>query len=126
VEPLVLVVDDYADSRELLAMALREAGCAVVEAADGAAALELTWQVVPDIVLMDLSMPGLDGCGATLALKSDPRSKHVPVVAVTCHDRGEVEARIRGVPFDGVVTKPCLPEDVAALALRILHRRDSA
>ena len=123
---LVLVVDDYPDTRDLLTMALREAGFRVAEAADGAVALELAWALTPDLILMDVSMPRLDGCAATEALKSDPRSKHIPVIAVTCHDLAGLADIARHVPFDAVVHKPCLPEDVAALAVRVLAEREIA
>jgi CheY-like chemotaxis protein len=71
-------------------------------------------------------MPGLDGASATLVLKSDPRSKHIPVVAITCHDLTDFSDAARQTPFDAIIHKPCLPEDVAALVIRLLRQRESA
>lgn len=121
---LVLVVDDYPDTRELFTMALRERGFRVAEATDGGAALERTWALSPDLILMDLSMPGVDGTAATVVLKTDPRSKHIPVVAVTCHDLDELLRAGHRIPFDAVIRKPCLPEDVATLVARMLDEHD--
>ena len=123
---LVLVADDYPDTRELLTLALREAGFRVAEASDGRMALERAWTLAPDLILMDLSMPVLDGRAATLVLKSDPRSQHIPVVAITCHDLDELGETTRRIPFDAVVRKPCLPEDVAELVVRLLDDLESA
>jgi CheY-like chemotaxis protein len=120
------VVDDYPDTRELLAIALREAGFRVAEATDGRGALERAWSLAPDLILMDVSMPGLDGCSATRVLKSDPRSKHIPVIAVTCLDPAGLADLAPQTLFDAVVHKPCLPEDVAALAARVFAEREIA
>lgn len=81
----VLVVDDDADIRELIGMMLEMRGCRVVEAADGRQALELAPQVHPAVILMDLSMPVLDGYEATRRLKAQPELCGIPVVAVSAH-----------------------------------------
>ena len=80
-DPLVLVVDDYADARAMYAAWLQLSGFRVAEAATAAQALALAFAEPPAAVLMDLSLPGLDGLEATRRLKTDPRTAHVPVVA---------------------------------------------
>src|SRR5262249_4311462 len=89
----VLVLEDFADNRELLTAALTLRGCAATAAADGAAAIAMVRREPPDVVLMDLRMPGLDGWEATRRLKADPATASVPVVAVTAHAlRPEIES----------------------------------
>src|SRR5262245_2573450 len=83
--PLILVVDDFQDNREMFAEYLSYSGFRVEEAADGVEALEKAFANVPDLVLMDLSLPEMDGWEATRRLKSDPRTRQVPVVALTGH-----------------------------------------
>src|SRR5215831_10146418 len=84
--PLVLIVEDQSDLRRLYAQQLTISGFDVIEAANGAEAV--TWTSVhrPDVVLMDLSLPVLDGWEATRRLKNDQTTAHIPVVALTAHD----------------------------------------
>jgi CheY-like chemotaxis protein len=79
----VLVVDDAPDIRELLGILLSMNGCRVVEAENGQRAVDLAPHVRPDLILMDLSMPVLDGYEATRRLKARPESSGIPVVAVS-------------------------------------------
>ena len=79
----VLVVDDSDDIRELIGLQLRLKGCHVVEAANGQEAVELAPQVRPDLILMDLSMPVLDGYEATRQIHGHPQLRNVPIVAVS-------------------------------------------
>jgi len=108
----VLVVEDYADNRDLLTEYLTFRGFAVSAAADGDAAIRLAREEPPDVILMDLRMPGVDGWQATRQLKADPMTAHVPVIAVTAHAlRPEVQSA-RDAGCDAVVAKPF---DIAAL-----------
>ena len=84
-EPLILVVDDYPDNREMYSAYLRFQGLEVMEAANGGEALAHAFERTPDLIVMDLSLPGVDGWQATRLLKADPRTKDVPVIAVTGH-----------------------------------------
>jgi two-component system cell cycle response regulator DivK len=109
----VLVVEDFADNRDLLTEYLTFRGFAVTAAADGATAIAMARRDLPDVILMDLRMPGLDGWEATRQLKADPETANVPVVAVTAHAlRPEFESA-RDAGCDAVVAKPF---DIAALA----------
>jgi len=108
----VLVVEDFADNRDLLTEYLTFRGFAVTAAADGESALRSVREQRPDVILMDLRMPGLDGWQATRRLKADPATATVPVVAVTAHAlRPEVESA-RDAGCDAVVAKPF---DISAL-----------
>src|SRR4029078_11107354 len=109
----VLVVEDFADNRDLLTEYLTFRGFSVTAAAAGEAALRSASEHRPDVILMDLRMPGLDGWQATRRLKADPNTANVPVVAVTARAlRPEIESA-RDAGCDAVVAKPF---DISALA----------
>jgi len=117
----VLVVDDHADIRELIRFHLQMKGCQVVEAADGGEAVELAARIHPDLILMDLSMPVLDGYEATRRIRSQPQLEDVPVVAVSAYcdrnnrqkafDAGCVECVCKPVEFEVIdcILKKHLP-----------------
>lgn len=88
----ILVVDDNFDNRNIIAQMLRLSGFLVVVAGDGIQAIEQTERETPDLILMDLSMPRLDGWSATAQIKARPELAHVPVIAVTGHaTRDDIE-----------------------------------
>ena len=118
--PLILVVDDYADNREMYSAYLKYQGLDVVEAANGAEALERAFARPPDLVVMDLSLPGVDGWQATRALKADGRTKNIPVIAVTGHALAGAPEQAAEAGCDGFLTKPCLPEDLLREIERML------
>jgi two-component system, cell cycle response regulator DivK len=120
--PLILVVDDYADNREMYSAYLKFQGLEVVEAANGAEALERAFERPPDLVVMDLSLPGVDGWQATRALKADARTKSIPVIAVTGHALAGAPEHAAEAGCDGFLTKPCLPEDLLREIRRMLER----
>jgi CheY-like chemotaxis protein len=124
-QPLVLVVDDFRDGREMYAEYLSQDGFAVAEAADGEEAVAKARALLPDVVLMDLSLPGMDGWEATRVLKADPRTRHIRIVALTAHALASYAESARAAGCDGVVTKPCLPPDLAAEVRRQLAASSS-
>src|SRR5919202_5102665 len=85
IPPLVLVVEDYQDSREMYSAYLQFSGYRVAEATNGLEAIEKTLELMPDIILMDLALPRMDGWEATRRLKLDDRTSHIPIVALTGH-----------------------------------------
>jgi two-component system, cell cycle response regulator DivK len=113
-DPLVLVVDDYDDAREMYAESLLVNGFRVAEAADGAKAVELARRLAPDVILMDLSLPGIDGWEATRRLKADASTYHIPVVALTGHALSSALDAAREAGCDRFVVKPALPDVVIA------------
>ena len=120
-QPLVLVVEDYQDAREMYAAYLQFAGFDVAEAGNGVEAIEKTQELLPDIVLMDLALPRMDGWEATRRLKNDPLTKHIPIVALTGHALAGHAEGARAAGCDAFVTKPCLPDDLVAEVRRILE-----
>jgi CheY-like chemotaxis protein len=119
--PLVLIVEDQSDIRLLYVEHLTTSGFDVIEASNGAEAIDHTSARLPDVVLMDLSMPVIDGWEATRRLKADERTKHIPVVALTAHDgSGELErATLAGC--DWFVPKPCPPHALVIEIRRVLE-----
>jgi CheY-like chemotaxis protein len=118
--PLVLVVDDFQDNREMFAEFLVISGFRVAEAASGPEALERAFALLPDVILMDLSLPGLDGWEVTRRLKGDARTRHVPVVALTGHVLADCSREAREAGCDAFLTKPCMPEVLVAEVRRVL------
>lgn len=110
--PLILLVDDFEDNREMYALFLTHSGFRVAEAASGPEALERAFELLPDLIVMDLSLPGLDGWEVTRRLKSDARTRHIPVLALTSHALEGFSEGAREAGCDGFVTKPCLPEQL--------------
>lgn len=121
--PLVLVVDDVAHGREIFAEYLEFRGFRVATAADGLEALDKAFELLPDVILMDLSLPGLDGWEATRRLKSDERTKTIPVIALTAHALASAHDKAKAAGCDSVVTKPCVPRDLETEVRRQLAAR---
>lgn len=125
-EPLVLVVEDYADAREMYAESLLVCGFRVAEAGDGLSALQMARTLAPDVILMDLSLPGMDGWEATRRLKADPGTSHIPVVALTGHALTRALDAARQAGCDRLVIKPALPDDVVEEVRQALGRKVTA
>ena len=119
--PRVLLVDDYPDAREMYSEYLQFSGFDVVEAANGMEALQSAIDRSPDIILMDLSLPVMDGWEATRRLKADERTASIPVVALTGHALAGISEGAKRAGCDAFVTKPCLPEDLVKEIRRILE-----
>ena len=118
--PLILLVEDQSELRRLYAEQLGISGFDVSEAGDGLTAVAHALEQSPDVVLMDLSLPGIDGWEATRRLKADSRTARIPVVALTAHDgAGELE-RATQAGCDWFVPKPCPPAALIAEVRRVL------
>jgi two-component system, cell cycle response regulator DivK len=124
--PCVLVVDDYPDAREMYTEYLEYSGFDVVGASNGIEALERAVEAEPDIILMDLSLPVMDGWEATRRLKADRRTASIPVVALTGHALAGISEGAKEAGCDAFVTKPCLPEDLVKEIRRILDSNASS
>jgi CheY-like chemotaxis protein len=122
-QPLVLVVEDYQDAREMYAEYLTLNGFRVEEARNGFEALDKASALLPDIILMDLALPRLDGWEATRRLKRDPRTSHIPIIALTGHALEGHAQGARSAGCDAFVTKPCLPDALVAELRRTLASR---
>jgi CheY-like chemotaxis protein len=119
--PLILVVDDYQDAREMYAEYLQFSGFRVAEARNGNEAVAQARSLKPDLILMDLSLPGMDGWEATRVLKADDATKHIPIVALTGHALAGASEGARKAGCDSFVTKPCLPDDLVVEVKRMLN-----
>jgi two-component system cell cycle response regulator DivK len=120
-EPIrILVGDDFHDNREMYAAYLRFSGFIVVEAVTGMEAIEMALATTPNLIVMDLSLPGMDGWEATRRLKIDPKTKHIPIVVVSGHAlEGSVRAaKVAGC--DAFLRKPCLPQALLAEVKKLL------
>jgi two-component system, OmpR family, phosphate regulon response regulator PhoB len=118
----VLVIDDEAPIRLLCRVNLEAEGMDVLEAADGPSGLDAAREHVPDVVLLDVMMPGLDGWQVAEKLLEDDRTSEIPIIFLTA--RAEFRDRARGLDIGGVdyVTKPFNPLELAPLVRELLAR----
>jgi two-component system cell cycle response regulator DivK len=118
--PLVLIVDDNVDAREMYAIYLEHAGFRTVEAADGEMALDLARRDRPAVILMDATMPRMDGWEAARRLKADVETKSIPLIMLTAHAFDEHRQRAADVGADGFLAKPVLPDELAVQIRKVL------
>jgi len=111
-KPVILLVEDFADAREMYSEYLQFAGFEVYTAADGFDAIAKAQEHLPDLILMDLSLPRLDGWEATRRLKSDPATAHIIIVALSAHVLSVDGERAQEAGCDGFIAKPCLPAEL--------------
>lgn len=102
----ILLVEDDEDTRYLMQLEMERRGYRVIEAEDGEKALELAEQESPDIILMDLSLPRMDGLEATKQIREIDGLRAVPIVAVTAHQETDFREGAKASGFDAYVTKP--------------------
>jgi two-component system cell cycle response regulator DivK len=104
--PHILVIEDYRDNRAVAELILRDAGYTVSSAGDGLSGIALAVQRQPDLILMDLALPVLNGWEATRRLKEHPATQHIPVVAFTAQLAQEAIARAHAAGCVAIVAKP--------------------
>jgi len=119
-----LIADDRENSRELIRAVLESAGYDVTEASDGLEALNRARELQPDLIILDLQMPGLDGFGAIIELRSDRNLSKTPVMALTANAMPGDRQRVIDAGFDSYVSKPVplplLREEVSRLLALIV------
>ncbi|WP_282791360.1 response regulator [Streptomyces sp. CC224B] len=118
----VLVVDDNKVIRQLIRVNLELEGFEVVTAADGAECLDVVHQVRPDVVTLDVVMPRLDGLRAAARLRTDPRTRHLPLVVVSACTQYEVEAGLE-VGVDAFLAKPFEPNELVEVVRQLVEAR---
>ena len=118
----ILVVDDHEDNVELLRARLEARGYTVEAARDGLEALERVHARAPDLILMDISIPIIDGWEATQVLKHDPVTRDIPIIALTAHALASDREKAMEVGCDGYLAKPCEPRAVVAEVQRFLGK----
>jgi two-component system, cell cycle response regulator DivK len=110
----ILVVEDQPDNRQILRDLLTSADFEVIEAEDGEAGLVAAAAHRPDLILMDIQLPGLDGYEATRRLKADAALHAIPVIAVTAHSLSGAEDKARAAGCDAYISKPYSPRQLLA------------
>ena len=118
---LLLLAEDFEDARELYRDYLEFSGFKVLTAANGREAIERAIELQPDLILMDASMPVLDGWQATRELKANNATRHIPVVALTAHAFDDARQQAKAAGCDGFITKPCLPDDLVSQVKSVLE-----
>lgn len=119
--PNILLVEDFEDAREMYRDYLEFSGFRVHTARDGHEAVAQARALKPDMILMDLSLPGMDGWEATRVLKNDPSTRHLLIVALSAHALAPDGERARAAGCDGFIAKPCLPCDLVDQMLTYLN-----
>jgi len=110
----ILVVEDTEDNRQILRDVLVNAGFDLIEAVDGEEGVQMATAHVPDLVLMDIQLPLVDGYEATRRIKSDPHLRHIPVIAVTSYALSDDENKAMAAGCSGYVAKPFSPRALLA------------
>ena len=123
---LVLVVEDFEDNRFMMRRLLEMAGYQVVEVADGEQALAVAQRERPALILMDLSLPRLDGLAATRGIRQDPELSDVPIVAVSAHNSADFRAEALAAGCNDYVAKPIDFDQLDALLTRVLGKGGDA
>ena len=117
----ILIAEDYDDNRELLRIVLNAAGYEVHEARNGTECLQIARRNPPDLVMVDLSMPELDGWGVFRELKADPSTAAIPCVAVTAHVDSDRQ-RVLKLGFDAFVSKPFRTDELLSTVEKLIQK----
>jgi two-component system cell cycle response regulator DivK len=120
--PTVLLVEDNDDNLRIYSTILTFSGYRVLEATDGEAGLAAAREQQPDLILMDVSIPKIDGWEVTRILKADPETSTIPIVALTAHALATDRERAEQIGFDGYISKPAEPRQVLAEVERRLGK----
>ena len=103
---LILIVDDVVDNLALISLDLQQLGYRVVTASDGEKAVRVASLTKPDIILMDIAMPGVDGLEATRQIREDGKLRAIPIIAITAYSTGGFQRAAADAGFDGYLSKP--------------------
>jgi CheY-like chemotaxis protein len=116
---MVLLAEDFDDARELYRLGLENAGFAVHDIASGEVVMPLAIELRPDVVVLDVAMPGLDGLSVAAQLRAHPVTAHLPIVVLSARAFPEDEARARAAGAAAFLRKPCLPDELVATLVRV-------
>jgi two-component system cell cycle response regulator DivK len=123
--PTILVVEDFEDNRFMMRRLLEMSGYHVVEAVNGEEAVTIACRELPKLILMDLSLPQLDGLAATRRIRQHAELRDVPIVAVSAHDTADFHAEALAAGCNDYVTKPIDFDELEALLNRLLPKSSS-
>ena len=118
----ILIIEDQEDNRTILRDLLTAAGYELIEAVDGEEGVKLAQQEKPDLILMDIQLPVIDGYEATRRIKADPSTQSIPVIAVTSYALAGDELKTREAGCDGYIAKPYSPRHLLEKVREILAR----
>ena len=118
----ILVIEDTEDNRRILRDLLTAAGFEIIEATDGATGVAMAAEQHPDLILMDIQLPVIDGYEATRRIKADPATRHIPIIAVTSYALAGDEAKTRAAGCDGYIAKPYDPRQLLQTVREYLLR----
>lgn len=110
----ILIIEDTEDNRQILRDLLSAAGYDLLEAVDGESGLAMASAHRPDLILMDIQLPQIDGYEATRRIKADPALRHIPIVAVTSYALSGDEEKTRAAGCEGYIAKPFSPRELLA------------
>jgi two-component system cell cycle response regulator DivK len=110
----ILVIEDTEDNRRILRDLLTNAGFELIEAVDGEKGVAAALDSKPDLILMDIQLPVIDGYEATRRIKANPTTQHIPIIAVTSYAMSGDEMKAREAGCDGYVAKPFSPRQILA------------
>lgn len=116
----ILLVEDTEENREIYRIILEHCGHEVIEAADGESALREARERIPDLILMDISIPGIDGLEVTRRLKKDEATRDILIVALTAHAYPQDRLRAQSAGCDGYLSKPLEPRELMKEMKRFL------
>ena len=119
---MVLLAEDFDDARELYRLWLEKAGFAVHDLPCGNRVLPMAVEMLPDVVVVDLGLPDIDGGSVTAQLRAHPLTAHIPVVVLSAHAYLEDEARAMAQGASAFLRKPCPPDELVATLLRVSAR----
>ena len=117
----ILLIEDTEDNRQLIRDLVTSVGYELLEAEDGQSGVDMALQHHPDLILMDIQLPVLDGYEASRRIKADPNLRHVPIIAVTSYALSGDEAKARQAGCDGYVTKPFSPRQLLSKIAEFLN-----
>ena len=121
----VLVVEDHEENRRIVRLLLGSAGIEMIEAATGEEGVSKAEQERPDLILMDIQLPGLDGYEATRRIKSNPALRHIPIIVVTSYALSGDDVKAFEAGCDAYVTKPFVPRELLAKVREFLGKAEA-
>lgn len=116
----ILIVDDYLDALDVWDLYFSAAGFTVLTASDGLAAVQQALAALPDIIVLDLELPGLSGFEVAATIRAQPSTSAIPLIAATGYSQIRQHDEARAVGFDSIIVKPCEPEVLLAEIRRLL------
>ena len=117
---LILVIEDHEDNRQIMNDTLSAAGFEVIEAVTGDAGVAMAESEIPDLILMDIQLPGIDGYEATRLIKAKPALRHIPIIVVTSYALSGDDVKAKEAGCDAYLAKPFRPRELLAMVRELV------